>query len=172
MVDYDEAPSPTQQVLGGPHELGQGDSEFVPCYGLLCIGIEASVSNRTVGRIAHDGTERARGKKRWHLADVTLHNADAVLQTIAGDILLRQDDQRTLQFQPHEACLRETACQQERHDTTTGAEIDERVSSSGRHKVCEEESFQGKAIAVWSLVEGKLPRAQRVGWLHHGGPSP
>jgi hypothetical protein len=49
--------------------------------------------------------------------------------------------------------MRETACQQERHDTAASAEIDERVSSSGRHKVCEEESFQGKVIAVWSLVE-------------------
>jgi hypothetical protein len=98
MVDHHKSTAPTQQVLGGLHELGQRDSEFVPCYGLLRIRIEAPVANRTVGRIAHDGTERARGKERRHLADVTLHDADAVFQAIADDILLRQDDQRALQF--------------------------------------------------------------------------
>jgi hypothetical protein len=108
-------------VLCGLHELGQRYGEFVPCYGFLWIGIEASVANSTIGRIAHDGTERARGKERRHLADVTLDNADAVCQAIAGDVLMRQAYQRALQFQPHEACMRETACQQERHDTTTGA---------------------------------------------------
>ena len=142
MVDHDEETSPTQQVLCGLHELGQGDGEFMPCYGLLWIRIEAPVANGTVGRIAHDSTERARGKERRYLADVTLDNADAVSQAIAGDILLRQDYQRALQFQPHEAGMRETAGQQERHDATTGAQIDERIGSRGRHKVCEQESFK------------------------------
>src|SRR5262245_53144722 len=110
MVDHHKPPASTQQVLGGLHELGQGDSEFVPCDGFLCIGIEAPMTNGAIRGIAYYSSKHARGKERWHLADVALYNADAVCQAIAGDILLRQNNQRALQFEPHEACMWETAC--------------------------------------------------------------
>jgi len=124
----------------------------MPCYSLLWIRIEVPIADGTVGRIAHHGTERARGKQRRHLADVALHNADAVLQAIAGDILLRQYYQRVLKFQPNKAYMWKAACQKERHDTAAGAQIDERVSSHGWHKIRQQKSFQGKTVAVCSLV--------------------
>src|SRR5262249_31661421 len=105
--------------------------------GLLRVGIEASVAHSTIGRIAHHSTEHARGKKRWYLADVTLDNADAVCQAIAGDILLCECRERGLEFQPNKTCMRETACQQQPHDSTTGAEIDERVGRCRWDKICE-----------------------------------
>ncbi len=172
MVDHHQSPASTQQVLGGLHELGQGYGEFVPCDGFLCIGIEASVADGPIGRIAHYSPKRARGKERRHLADVTLHNANAVCQAIAGDILLRQNNQRALQFEPHEACRREAACQQQCHDATASTEIDERVGRCRWDKICEQESVKGKAITVWSLVERELPRIMNSRWLHPGGPSP
>src|SRR5262245_47031285 len=136
MVDHHKSTVPTQQMLGGLHELGQGDGEFVPGNGLLWIGIEAPVADRTVGRIAHYCTEHVRGKKQRYLADVTLDNADAVSQAIAGDILLGEHCKRGLEFQPNKTNMRETACQQERHDTAASAEIDERIGSCSRHEVC------------------------------------
>ena|SRR5712691_7945386 len=137
MVDHHKSPAPTQQVLCGLHELGQGYGEFVPCYGLLWIGIEAPVADGTIGRIAHNGTEYTGGKQRRHLADVALHNGDAVFQAIAGDILMGEHCERGLEFQPNKTDMWKAAGQQERHDTAASAEIDEPVSSSGRHKVCE-----------------------------------
>ena len=63
MVDHDEETSPTQQVLGGPHELGQRYGQFVPGHGLLRVGIETPVAYGTIGRITHNRTERASGEK-------------------------------------------------------------------------------------------------------------
>src|SRR5262249_61731402 len=105
MVDHHKSTAPTQQVLCGPHELGQRYSEFMPGNGLLRVGIEAPVAHSTIGRIAHHSTEHARGKKRRDLADVALDNADAMLQAIAGDILMRRDYPRGLQRHPPEPGL-------------------------------------------------------------------
>ena len=170
MIDHHKAPAPTQQVLGGLHEFGQGDGEFMPRYGFLGIGIEASVTDSPVGRIAHHSPKGARGKERWRLADVALHNGYAVRQAIADHILPREQRERGLEFQPNEAYIGEAAGQQQRHDPTAGAEIDERVGRCRRDKICEQESVKGKAVAVQSLGERELPRVQCVGWLHHGGP--
>jgi hypothetical protein len=96
--------------------------------------------------------KNAGGKKRWHLANVTLDNTDTVLQAITYDILLRLHRQRPLQFEPNEVCRWETTRQQERYDTTASAEVNTRVCCPGRYKVRQHKGFQGKAVAVRRLV--------------------
>jgi len=92
-----------------------------------------------------------------------LHNANAVLQAIAGDILLREHREGGLKFQPNKAYMGQATGQQQRYDTTASAEIDERVSRCRWDKICEQESVKGKAIAVQRLMEGELPRTRSVG---------
>ena len=135
MIDHDEPPSPMQQVLRGLHQLWQRDGELVPRHRLLRVRIQAPVAHRPVGRITHDSTERAGGEKRRHLADITLDDAETVLQAIAGDILLREHGQRALEFQPNQVNMRETTCQKERHNPTASAEVDEWGSRASRNKI-------------------------------------
>jgi len=137
MVDHYQSAAPTQQVLCGLHDLGQRYGEFMPGNGLLRVGIEAPVADGTIGRITHHGAKDTRGKERRHLADVALHNTDAVLQTIADDIVLGEYRERALEFQPNKAHMWEAACQQERYDTTASAQVNEWVGSRDRHKVCQ-----------------------------------
>jgi len=136
MIHHDEQSSSTQQMPGCLDQLWQGDGEFVPCYRLLGVWVQAAIAHSTVGRITHNGTKHASREKRRYLAHVTLDDTYTVLQAITNRILLGEHNQRALELQTNTAQARETTCQEERHHAAASAEVDEGVRRWCRHKVC------------------------------------
>jgi len=154
MVHHGEQSPACQDVLTPLHQLHQGQGKFMPSHGFFRLGMKPAAAHGTIGGITDYSAKRTSGKETLGTADIGLDNVYLMFQAIAQDILARHSHQGSPQLQTDYACLREAACQKQRHNSTARAQIEQRARGSSRNKIRQQKGVKRKPIATWALDGG------------------